>query len=245
MNWVVVGVGLFFIALGYLIKYAKWYWLIAGYNMASPEEKEKIDIVGLSHSMSTALFASGIAMFLFGIGLWAGFPLPVHLGITLIPILLCLYLVWNGQKYSVHTPDADRGISIGMGLAVGLPLLAILSMIAIGIFYSSKPASISITSQQISISGIYGITESMENIREIKLLPTIPEIEWKKKGFGYGDVRKGKFQLQKWGEGRLYLISNNPPFLYIKTTDSYMLLNYKNSTQTNQVYQSLYSNWKK
>ncbi|MDO1450336.1 DUF3784 domain-containing protein [Rhodocytophaga aerolata] len=245
MNWILIGLGLFFITLGYLIKYAKWYWLIAGYNTASPEEKAKVDIVGLSHSMGIALFAAGVAMFLFGIGSWAGLALPVHLGITLIPILLCLYLLWTGQKYRVNPEGTDRGISIGMGLALGLPLLAILSMIAIGIFYSSKPAIISITPQQISISGIYGTTEKMENIQEVKLLTAIPPIEWKKNGFGYGDVRKGKFQLQEWGDGRLYLISDNPPFLYIKTADSYMLVNYKDSARTNQAYQSLYSNWKK
>ena len=85
----------------------------------------------------------------------------------------------------------------------------------------------------------------MENIQEVKLLTAIPPIEWKKNGFGYGDVRKGKFQLQEWGDGRLYLISDNPPFLYIKTADSYMLVNYKDSARTNQAYQSLYSNWKK
>jgi hypothetical protein len=41
---------LLFIALGALIKYAKWYWLIAGYNTATPEEKKNIDIEALARS---------------------------------------------------------------------------------------------------------------------------------------------------------------------------------------------------
>jgi hypothetical protein len=245
MNWILLALGVFFITLGYLIKYARWYWLIAGYNTASPEEKAKIDIVGLSHSMGMALFVAGIALFLFGIGTWAGFALPGFLAMMLIPVMLCVYLLWNRQKYTVKAPEYSRETAIGMSLALGLSLLAIMVVLAAGLFYSSKPAIITATPQQIHISGIYGLTENMENIQEISLLNTIPAIERKNNGFGFGSVRKGKFRLQNWGEGKLYLISDTPPFIYIKTQNSYLLVNYKNPGQTNDPYRSLYSNWKK
>lgn len=244
MYWIIFGMGVFFIILGYLLKYAKWYWLIAGYNTATSDEKKHIDIEGLSHTMGIGLFAGGIAMLLFGIGTWAGFTLPGQIAMILIPVLLCLYLVWNGQKYTVKPAASSREINIGMSLVLGLPLLAIVAVIAIGIFYSSKPSIITSTPQQIHISGSYGVTAELEDVQEIKLLNVIPPIEWKSNGFGFASVRKGKFHLQEWGEGRLYLISDSPPFIYIKTSDGYMLINYKDPKQTNEVYQALHTHWK-
>jgi hypothetical protein len=85
----------------------------------------------------------------------------------------------------------------------------------------------------------------MENIQEVKLLNEIPAVKWKSNGFGFASIRKGKFHLQNWGEGRLFLHSDNAPFIYLKTNESYLLINYKDPGQTTQVYEQLYANWKK
>lgn len=43
-----IGIAILFIILGILIKYGKMYFLIAGYNTASKEEKEKVDVKGIA-----------------------------------------------------------------------------------------------------------------------------------------------------------------------------------------------------
>jgi hypothetical protein len=245
MNWILISLGLFFLLLGYLIKYARWYWLIAGYNTATPEEKRNIDIAGLSHTMGIGLFVAGAAMIVFGVMAVAGFPMLSFIAMLFIPILLCLFLVWKSAKYTVKPAESSKATTVGMAMVIGFPLLVIVVLIIVGIVYSSRPPVITATPQQISISGLYGITAPMENIQEVKLLNEIPAVKWKSNGFGFANVRKGKFHLQDWGEGRLFIHSDSPPFIYLKTTDSYMLINYKDSGQTNEVYQQLYANWKK
>ncbi|MCZ8296776.1 MAG: DUF3784 domain-containing protein [Flavobacterium sp.] len=47
---------LLFITLGILIKYAKMYWLIAGYNTMSKEEQEKYDIEGIATVFRNVMF---------------------------------------------------------------------------------------------------------------------------------------------------------------------------------------------
>jgi hypothetical protein len=163
----------------------------------------------------------------------------------LIPVLLCLFLVWKSAKYTVKPIESSREATIGMSMVIGFPLLVIVGLLIVGAVYSSQPSVIKATPQQIHVSGMYGITQPMENIQEVKLLDNIPPVQYKSNGFGLGNVRKGKFHLKDWGEGRLFLHSDTPPFIYLKTTDSYMLINYKDSGQTNEVYQQLYANWKK
>lgn len=53
-----------FIVLGIIIKYGKMYWLIAGYNTMSKEEKEKYDIEGIATVFRNALF--GMAFIIIG-----------------------------------------------------------------------------------------------------------------------------------------------------------------------------------
>jgi len=47
---------LMIVVLGYLIKYKRWSWLIAGYNTASPKDKAKYDIIALCNGTGNFLF---------------------------------------------------------------------------------------------------------------------------------------------------------------------------------------------
>lgn len=55
-----IGIAILFILIGILIKYAKMYFLIAGYNTMSKEEKSKYDVDGIATVFRNAMF--GMAM---------------------------------------------------------------------------------------------------------------------------------------------------------------------------------------
>nr|WP_315141844.1 DUF3784 domain-containing protein [uncultured Flavobacterium sp.] len=57
-----IGIALLFIILGLLIKYGKMYFLIAGYNTMSKEEKEKIDIKGIATLFRNVLFGMALTI---------------------------------------------------------------------------------------------------------------------------------------------------------------------------------------
>jgi len=45
------------IVLGYLVKYKKWSWLIAGYNTSSKKEKAKYNTLALCSGVGNFLFS--------------------------------------------------------------------------------------------------------------------------------------------------------------------------------------------
>lgn len=57
-----IGIALLFIIFGLLIKYGKMYFLIAGYNTMSKEEKEKIDIQGIATLYRNVLFGMALTI---------------------------------------------------------------------------------------------------------------------------------------------------------------------------------------
>ena len=55
-----IGVAILIIVLGILIKYEKMYFLIAGYNTMSKEEKEKYNIVGIAKVFRNTMFGMAL-----------------------------------------------------------------------------------------------------------------------------------------------------------------------------------------
>ena len=52
------------LGIGYLIKYKKWSWLIAGYNTSSQKEKQKYNVDELCNGVGNLTFTlSAIALF--------------------------------------------------------------------------------------------------------------------------------------------------------------------------------------
>ena len=51
-----IGLTLFFIVLGVLVKYGKMYFLLAGYNTMSKEEKDKYNVEGIASVFRNGMF---------------------------------------------------------------------------------------------------------------------------------------------------------------------------------------------
>ena len=57
-----IGIAIFFIILGIIIKYGKMYFLIAGYNTMAKEERAKFDIDGVATIFRNAMFGMALIM---------------------------------------------------------------------------------------------------------------------------------------------------------------------------------------
>jgi hypothetical protein len=55
-----IGIALLFLVLGILIKYGKMYFLIAGYNTMSKEERDKVDIKKLANLFKNTMFGMAL-----------------------------------------------------------------------------------------------------------------------------------------------------------------------------------------
>ncbi len=65
-----IGIGLLLFILGWLIKFKRWTWLIAGYNTSSAEEKAKYDTAALSNGVGNFIFFLGFTLFIASAGLF-------------------------------------------------------------------------------------------------------------------------------------------------------------------------------
>ena len=66
------GIALGLILLGYLVKYKKWSWLIAGYNTSTKEQKDKYNVNALCDAVGNFVFVLGVILLIAALGEYLG-----------------------------------------------------------------------------------------------------------------------------------------------------------------------------
>jgi len=226
---------------GWLVKYKKAYWLIAGYNTMSADKKKNVDTEGLGKYMGNLMFVLAVitfAGFLFselGIIVLAGASLVLFLPVIIIGLI-------RAQRFDGNTRDAHGNMNTkSKGIMIVVISLLLLVSVGVGVmvFYGSRPAEYSIENGVLNISGMYGQEVPISEISDIQLLDEMPEITFKTNGSGLGNMMKGNFTVKGIGGVKLFVDVSKSPFIYLETSETTYILNGADEKTTRALYADL------
>lgn len=126
--------------------------------------------------------------------------------------------------------------------AAGILCFFITGILIFAYFSSSGDPNVTVTSQFIKIDGSYGITQSINEIKEVSLKDSFFYVLRREHGSSLGPFRKGEFTVDGYGKGRIYINKDKPPFIYITTNGSYIFINYSEPNRTRELYQLIRQN---
>jgi len=233
-----LGIACLFMALGVLIKYFKCYWLIAGYNTASPEQKKNVDIEGLGRFIGNSLFVMSAILAISYILLYMGCD-TIGIWVKRLMYIIIPYIVIKAQRYKINSKDKSQKTE---GVKPNIIIIVLLLIFMGGLtIYTIIPHRVDVNSEQIKISSIFGTEIKMSVVTNVVLKDEIPKIIVRTSGVGLGNIRKGLFRLQDIGMGKLYIYTDKPPYLYIFTEKDYTIINYKDSKETEELYHTIKS----
>lgn len=227
--------------IGIAIKYFKAYWLISGYNTMSKSKKKNVDIKSLGN------FVGNIAIVIGGIIVLASALMSARQGLAagvvfslLVPV--SIYTVIKSQAYDGNTKNPDGTTKTRTKLFVGA-FVGFLILIMVGvsslIYLSSKPAQYSVQGDTLIISGLYGEKIRLSEIEEIVLKDRLPEIQFKSNGSALGAIKKGNFSLKEIGQAKLFLDSDQPPFIFMDVGSGLRIMNTAEPEKTKELYEKL------
>lgn len=217
--------------LGVMIKYFKAYDLIAGYNTASPEVRRYAEEKGLGNFVGSWIITLGLIILAGGVAGRLGY-VWVELASWGVFTAALVYIVVRAQEF---TPPGSR-ISPKIILAVSL---VVVSLVVIPLVLSSLPPSITLEEQKIIISGAYGLEVPVNEVNSVELRDEIPAIKSKSNGLNVGPILKGDFMLQDLGRARLFIGSQTGPFIFIRTGQRPIIINYSSPEKTVETYSML------
>ncbi|MCT8136761.1 hypothetical protein H1D32_02715 [Anaerobacillus sp. CMMVII] len=80
-----------------------------------------------------------------------------------------------------------------------------------GAFYVGQSSNVlTISKDELHISGTYGVDWQLEEITNIELVEELPEIKMRTNGYSFGGRLKGRFRLEELGNGRLLFTETIP-----------------------------------
>lgn len=230
MNTINLILGLFFIGIGFLVKSSPD--LIAGYNTMPKNKKKNVDIEGLSTFMRNGFISIGVIVIMGSyIFVWIGLETIATTVVPLVILLGVTIMVVMAQKF-----DRNRGKGKRTKLTYGT--LGVLLLLVFGsMAYGYLPTKTILSDKRIEFKGMYGFDLGISDIGNVELLPKLPKINRRINGYSFGAIRKGMFNLEDFGESRLLLESDRPPYLLIsKSNGDKVVVNYKDTPRTEELY---------
>ena len=221
------------IATGVLIK--RFPMLLGGYNTLPKHERLYVDIKGLSTFMCYSLVGMGIAPLLvfyicLGIGHadWAGLSI-------LIPLAYIPFLIYKANSYDHNKHKRSRKYVVFISMAM-------IVVVGLFMFYGISPTSIRINQNQLTFTGMFGTTRSIDSFTGVKLTDSLPQISRRLNGLSVGGINKGRFQLNSGGSCLMYLSSNDSPYIvFVEKSGREIFYNSRNSEMTYEMFRELLS----
>ncbi|TAH64576.1 MAG: DUF3784 domain-containing protein [Anaerolineaceae bacterium] len=233
--------GTLFIFLGLGIHVFKWHFLISGYNTMSKEKKAKVDIEGLARLFGIYSYINGSVLILAGILYGLGLKFVIAPAIIIF-IVMTISLLIKAQKFDGNIFDEAGKLRKGAGKQYVIPLIitfAGIVFVAVLLTFSSQSTKVTFQEDGIQIHGMYGEIYRWEDIKTVKLMDELPNIELRTNGSALGSKLKGYFRTTELGSVKLFVNTKNPPFIYLETESGITIFNIDDKDDTNEIYMGI------
>jgi hypothetical protein len=198
----------------------------------SKEEKEKVDVNGLSSFLCYSCVVMGVLPLIFYyICMWLGHADWAGLS-QLIPLLYIPYLVYRAQDFD-HNKRHKRDIIITAS-AVTVVLVAIFMS------YGIRPSRVKYDNGNLVFTGMFGLSKPIREISYIRISDTIPTITLRQDGISVAGINKGRFKRADGTSCHLYLTSSKPPYIvFTDYSGREIYFNQSREDKTKLIYRQL------
>lgn len=220
MTGIILGIVSFtFLLIWYLVDRKKMYWLIAGVNTASEEQKANMDLESIGKAVGKMSLSLALINLISALTWKTGessFLIAMAANI-LIPIITIMKI----RKYDNNRKTKGETI-----LAASFTLVIV---IGIGILFltTMKESNVTIVGDSVKVSGIFGRSIPLGDIEDIRIVETLPVVTMRTNGAAIGSVLKGRFKLLGANRAYLYLYKSGGPYILIETLDYPVYLNFR------------------
>lgn len=225
MIYVITGMSLLYVAIGFVITEKNAKYLLSGYNTMRDEDRKKVDIKAYIPYFRNFHIFLGVSLLVSGIALTCF--ISKNAGIIFIavyPVIAYIYFVVSSSKKS-------NGLSSKWNKAAVLFLSGTLLFVIGLIGYAFRENKLVINSSRIELRGSYGEIINPSEILNVELVNHLPEIIFKTNGFDLGTIKKGYFTKKNGEIVKLILNSDNKPIiLFTKTNGKEIYYSAKNKS---------------
>lgn len=213
MVYVIIGMGLFFVALGFIVNVKNARYLLSGYNTMSEENRKKVDIHSLIPYLRKFHIFLGVSLAMIGLLLtWLIGDIAGGILLAVYPVVAYMFFILDSRRFSKELKHQWHWVAVSV-LGVVLIFVSVLFVLAL------REDKLLVTEEAVILEGNYGQQIPGADIQSIALVQNIPPLATRTNGFAMGSVLKGYFKTRDGEIVKLILNSDQKPFILI-TLDS-------------------------
>jgi len=141
----------------------------------------------------------------------------------------------SGSGYETAFDSSNRS---GYFILASIILLG-LALPTVLIISGRKDNRLEFSDSGFTLKGMYGLTVDYSKIIRIDTLRSLPKIKARTNGYAFGNTLKGNFKLFDQTKVRLFVEEGIPPYIFIKTDETDLYLNFKDASMTIEVYKKI------
>jgi hypothetical protein len=146
---------------------------------------------------------------------------------------------------AVLTPEGEaqaRRHARTLGLALTGVLLAVVGLVAALNFYQLPPARVTVTDTSLTVvSGPARMVVVPSQVTSLSLEDALPPLR-KRVGWGTYTSLRGRFSTDE-AAGWVHVARRRPPFIVLRTADSFLILNDSDPAKTKATFDSMLERW--
>ncbi len=98
---------------------------------------------------------------------------------------------------------------------------------------------VEVKGEMIQVTGLYKRNIALDNIEDVSLEESMPEITDQLNGLSLGNTYRGTFRIEGDALSTMFVQKNSPPYIYIVTRDRLFLLNFRDGEETEELYREI------
>jgi hypothetical protein len=238
MNYILIGLSVFFTSIGFLVTEKNVKYLMAGYNTMSDEQRKNVDIRSLIKFSRQFHVFLGISFLLIGGGLtYLAGQSATGIFMAIYPILAYIYFIPGLAKFY-------KGQKNNWNKAAIIILVCTLVFIAGLFIVNMKEDKLLIVFDGIEIQGVYGEVIPFPEILSVELVNQLPQITMRSNGFALGLIYKGYFKTSNGEVIKLILNSDKKPYIMITMKNNRRIYFSSGTGINEEIYTQLQNIWR-
>lgn len=209
MIYLIVGITLLILLAGFIFTESNASYLLRGYSRRGDGADFSAEVRHFRNfhvvlALSFAIFGTAI-QHLFDENITGIF-------IVAYPILGYTWFIISLRKGRSATISVYATVVVG-GLVISL-------LLAGGVLYRGlSPNKLNLKKNELVVTGVYGMRMNYNDIVEIAIVDTLPQIRKKIHGYVNGAILKGEFRLESGDRAKIIVDKRYPPFVKIAAAD--------------------------
>ena len=146
----------------------------------------------------------------------------------------------DSNKIQVEKSNTSKQITNIQKKKISIVNIVVVIALVILFYIGTRPPRVEVGDTYVKISGMYGVELRTVDIHSLEMRDTLPEIQARINGMDlFGFARRGIYQLEGLGRTRLLSFSYGGPFIYMYTSNEWIIINFKNPEDTENLYHKL------